>query len=165
MLNHKAQNTLRFEFKTYICSLELLLLLVQSALDDVSSREQSLLQTPESLVLHLHGDVVVKDLVVVLDAQLLQGWRQVVSLLVGSGVIFVLLLALLHLVTGLHEDGLFKDALEDVFLVVLLALLVDGCLTLLSVADLCVHVSLLLLDLIVASHLDGVDLLEDLLLL
>ena len=150
---------------TYICSFEVLLLLVQSSLNNVSPGEESLLETSEGLVLDLHGDVVVEHLAIDLDAELLERRRQVVSLLGGLVVILILLLPLLHLVTSLHEDGLLKDALEDVLLIVLLSLLIDGGLRLIAVADLLVHGSLLVLDLVMTLHLNRVDLLQDLLLL
>ena len=149
---------------TYISLFEILLFLVQTALDDRGTRQQTLLQTSQSLVLDLDGGLFLERVSVVETTLFEDGQQEVVFLLLSS-VVLVILLAHLHLVTSLHVDGLLEDADEDVFGCLGRSLLVDGLLTLVSEGDLSLHLLLLRVDLLVAGHLKLVILLLDLLIL
>jgi len=79
--------------------LEVLLLLLETALDDLCAGEEALLEISESLVLNHDRGFLVE--VLTREAQLLKDSSKVVLLLLVLRLLLVLLLALLHLVTGL----------------------------------------------------------------
>lgn len=84
--------------------LEVLLFLLEAALDDLRAREEPLLEVPEGLVLDHDGGLLVE--VLAREAQLLQNGGEVVLLLFILSLLFVLLLALLHLIARLVVDRL-----------------------------------------------------------
>ena len=149
---------------TYICLLQILLFCVEAALDDSCTSEQTLLETPEGLVLNLDGRLFLQVCLVV-EATLFEDWQEEIIFFLLRCVILIVLLAHLHLVTGLHVDGLLKDALEDVFGILGAALLIDCRLDLVAKLDLARHLRLLVVDLHHARHLQLVVLLLYLLLL
>ena len=105
-------------------ALKFLLLLLEARLDDLSSRQQSLLEVLQSLILDHDGSLFIKWLHV-FKGQLLEDWKQVVIFFFLLLAFVNLGLALLHLVSGFLLDGLFKDALEHLFLVLVVLLLLS----------------------------------------
>ena len=107
---------------TYECGLEVLLLLVQSSLNDLSSGQQSFLEVLQSLVLDVDGSLLVEHGLRV-ERQLLEDRSQEVILLLVLLSLLRGLLALVHSVTSLLVDRLLKDGLEELFRVELSSLL------------------------------------------
>ena len=144
--------------------LKILLFLVQTALDDGSTGQESLLQASEGFVLNLNSSFFFEGLYVVETALFEDRKERIVDLLLGCVILFILL-ALLHLVTSLSIDRLLQDSNEDVLGVLRTTLLINCLLAFISQHELCLHLSLLTVGLCVAGHLQFVILLFNLLLL
>ena len=144
--------------------LKILLFLVQTALDDGSTGQESLLQASEGFVLNLNSSFFFEGLYVVETALFKDRKERIVDLLLGCVILFILL-ALLHLVTSLSIDRLLQDSNEDVLGVLRTTLLINCLLAFISQHELCLHLSLLTVGLCVAGHLQFVILLFNLLLL
>lgn len=93
---------------TYECCLELLLLRVQSTLDDLGTGQETLLEVLESLILDVNGGLLIERGLRV-ETELLQDGRQEVSALLFLLLVLVALLVLIHAVTSLLIDTLLED--------------------------------------------------------
>ncbi len=91
------------EAATYIGVLEILLLLVETVLDDGGSCKETLLQAAQGFVLDKNGSLFFEGLAVIVAA-FLQNWQQDVSVLLLSVVFLIVFLAKLHLVARLRID-------------------------------------------------------------
>lgn len=117
-------NCLTLSLQLSKCTFKVLLLFLESSLDDLSSDQESLLQVLEGLVLDMDSRFLIK--ILVLKLQLLQDWEQVVLGCFILNLIGNLLLVLLHLVSGLLVDTLFEDLAEDLVRLTLRPLLLNN---------------------------------------
>jgi hypothetical protein len=141
---------------------EVLLLFLQSSLDNLSSDKKSFLQVFECLILDMDGGFFIQFLVFKL--QLLQDWKKVILVLCILDFIGYLLFILLHLVSCLLVDTLFKDLAKDLIRLALRPLLVNDLLFITSQISFTGCLLLFLFDFSMASLFHIVDLLKLLLL-
>ena len=141
---------------TYISLLELLLLVIQASLDNLSSCEKTFLETSESFVLDLDCGLFLKFLVL-LKTNLLKDWCKVIFLN-NLICLLILLVVKLHLFTSLLEYRLLEDSLEDLFRIWRVSELMNVLLMFMSENSLTTGSSFLEFDLLVTLHLQIVDL-------
>ena len=85
------------------------MLLVETSLDNGGTGEQSFLEGSECLVLDLDGGFFLEGRARC-ETALLEDWKKRIVNLLLSTIVLVLLLTLLHLVSGLGIDGLLQDS-------------------------------------------------------
>ena len=149
--------------KVGICSLEGGLLSLKTALNDLSTGQETLLKVTKSLILNHNSGLFIE--VLRAEAQLLEDGCEVILLLLVLSLLLIRLLALLHLVSCLVIDGLFEDLREESLSVVVLPELLDVLFEFKLPVGLGKGSLLLLLDLLVASALHLEDALVSLSLL
>ena len=148
---------------TYISLLELLLLVIQASLDNLSPSEKTFLETSKSFVLDLDCCLLLKFLVL-LETNLLKDWCKVILLnnLIG---LLILLVVKLHLFTSLLEYRLLKNSFEDLLRIWRVSELMNVLLVLMSENSLAAGSGFLEFDLLVTLHFQIIDLPSFLLLL
>ena len=138
------------------------MLLIKTSLNNFSPIEQSFFEGAHVLRLYLHGRFLFQ-LFNVLETALFESCCKIVLFSCLCSVILVLLLAHLHLITRLLVNTLLEDAHEDVFRILLNALLIDSHFAVGPHRNLSPNRLLLLFDVVVTAHLQRVNLLLNLL--
>ena len=148
---------------TYVSCLELLLLVIESSLDDRGSGQKALFQRTEGFIFDLDGRFFFQRLTIVETALFEDGQQRIIHFLL-SRVILLVLLPHLHLITSLSIDGLLENPHEDVLRLLGTSLLVYSLFRFSPLRDLAQHVLLLHGDLLHAVHFKLMVLFLDLLL-
>jgi hypothetical protein len=134
-----------------ICLLQLLLLILQSSLNDFSTSKQPFFKVAECLILNHNGRLLIKFLGT--KSEFLENWCEIVFLLCPGCLFFISLFTLLHLVAGLIINSLFKNLREQGLSVRILAQLLNILFKLEFPKDLGLRTLLLLLNLLVTASL------------
>jgi hypothetical protein len=159
------RHCLSLSLETCKSTLEFLLLISESLLDDLSPGKQSLLKILESLVLDMDSSLLIEVVTIGVERKFLQDRDEEVTLGLLFDDVILLELLLVVLVSSLLVDTLVKDLEVDLFFDVLHSETLNASLVFTSADSLSIGLLLMSLDLGMALLLHLTDLVEELLLL